>query len=173
MQTASCSREDDLLEALQTSAWPDCCGQDLRDHVHACTACTNLVAIVLPLLDEHHVATSSAPVPSSGVVWWRAQMRARQEAARAAARPISIAQAIAFACAVGLVAGGVSLLTPALGTWFGWAGSLAGAWPAVRVPVFDLSTVQWLAPATLAVLLALTMVLVLAPVAVYLAVSDE
>lgn len=168
-----CCREDDILEALQASAWPDCCEQDLRDHVKACESCASLVAIVLPLLDEHRVATEHAPVPTSGVVWWRAQMRARQEAARAASRPISIAQGVALACAAGLIAGGLSLLGPAAGEWLGWTGSLAAAMPALRLPSIAWSEVQWMAPLTLAVLLALTMVLVLAPVAVYLAGSEE
>ncbi len=46
---------------------------------------------------------AAAAVPDSGRVWWRAQMRARREAAEAAGRPITAAQAIAFACAVGLL----------------------------------------------------------------------
>jgi hypothetical protein len=160
-----CPRETELLESLQTSAWPDCCAADLRDHVAGCSACSELEAIVLPLLDEHHAAVSSAPVPGSGAVWWRAQLRARQEAARRAARPITIAQAIGFACALGIVAGGLTLLAPAFGVWLA---SVAGSLPSVTW-----AEVEWLAPVTMAVLLALTMVFVLAPVAVYLAVKED
>jgi hypothetical protein len=162
-----CAREAELLDALQTSAWPDCCPRDLRDHVAACASCAELEAIVRPLLDEHHLAVSSASVPPSGAVWWRAQMRARQEAAQRAARPVSIAQAIGVACAVGVLAGGLTLLAPMLGDWFGWTAGLAGTLPSVTW-----SEIQWLAPATMAVMLALTMVFVLAPVAVYLAVKE-
>jgi hypothetical protein len=43
-----------------------------------------------------------AALPDSGRVWWRAQMRARREAAQTAGRPITAAQVIAFACAMGL-----------------------------------------------------------------------
>lgn len=162
-----CPHEAELLEALQTSAWPDCRPQALRDHVAACASCSELQAVVLPLLDEHHAAVASAPVPPSGAVWWRAQMRARQEAARVAARPISIAQAIGLACAVGILAGGLTLLSPMPGEWFGWTAAVADA-----LPLIPLAEVQWLAPATVAVLLALTMVFVLAPVAVYLVVKE-
>jgi hypothetical protein len=167
LRRPACAREAELLDALQTSAWPDCCPQDLRDHVAACTSCAELEAIVGPLLDEHHVAVSSAAVPPSGAVWWRAQMRARQDAARRAARPIWIAQAIGIACAVGILAGGLTLLAPVLAAWSGWTAGLAGALPPVTW-----SEIPWLAPATVAVMLALTMV-VLAPVAVYLAVKGD
>ena len=46
--------------------------------------------------------TESAP-PSSAIVWWRAQMRARQEAARVVERPLTIAHGLAVACGIGLV----------------------------------------------------------------------
>jgi hypothetical protein len=174
-----CPREAELLEALQASAWPDCCPQVLRDHVAACASCAELAAIVLPLLDEHHAAVSSASVPPSGAVWWRAQMRARQEAARRAARPISIAQAIGVACAVGLLAGGLTLLAPSLGEVASAAGDIEWlTWTASFIPSsapwsLDSMTLKSLAPATMAVLLALTAVLLLAPVAIYLAGAED
>ena len=40
-------------------------------------------------------ARREAAPPSSAIVWWRAQMRARQEAAQAAGRPITIVASIA------------------------------------------------------------------------------
>ena len=167
-----CPREDELLEVLQASAWPDACPQGLRSHVEHCAVCAGLVAVVLPLLDEHRVATTSAPVPSSGIVWWRAQMRARQEAARVAAQPISIAQAVGVACAIGVLAGGLTLLSPSIGLWFAWIGNLAGALPSIQMPTGEWSGIQGMAPLTLAVLLALMTVLILAPVALYLSQSE-
>ena len=44
---------------------------------------------------EASVARSEAAPPSSAIVWWRAQMRARQEAAAAADRPITSVHALA------------------------------------------------------------------------------
>jgi hypothetical protein len=168
-----CPREAELLEALQTAAGPDYCRPGLRDHVAACPSCAELQAVVLPLLDEHHSAMTTALVPPSGAVWWRAQMRARQEAARTAARPISIAQAIGLACAIGVLAGGFTLLAPTAVQWFGWTASLAEALLSRQPPSVTWSELQWIAPATVAVLLALTMMFVLAPVALYLAVKGE
>jgi hypothetical protein len=47
-------------------------------------------------------ARAEATPPSGAIVWWRAQVRARQEAARAADRPITIVHGLAIACAAGL-----------------------------------------------------------------------
>ena len=43
-----------------------------------------------------------AQPPSSAIVWWRAQMRARQEAARLAEQPITIVHALSIAAGIGL-----------------------------------------------------------------------
>jgi hypothetical protein len=52
---------------------------------------------------EAALARSEAAPPSSAIVWWRAQMRARQEAALAAGRPITIVHALAIAAGAGLM----------------------------------------------------------------------
>ncbi len=41
-------------------------------------------------------------LPSSGTVWWRAQLRARQDAVRESGRPITIAHGMLLAVAGGL-----------------------------------------------------------------------
>ena len=50
---------------------------------------------------EAALARTEAAPPSSAIVWWRAQMRARQEAAHAAERPIR-RHGLAIACGVGV-----------------------------------------------------------------------
>jgi hypothetical protein len=56
----------------------------------------------------------AAVIPDAGRVWWRAQMRMRREAVQAAGSPITAAQVVAFACAVGLV----GACFGATSTWF-------------------------------------------------------
>ena len=88
------------------------------------------------LKDDHAAAVAESNVPSSGQVWWRAQVRARAEAERAAARPIFIAQAVAAAALVGLIAAVVSWVWPKMSaagacstpparrrSWARWRGS--------------------------------------------------
>lgn len=166
MRSVECPREDELLAALQRTRELEACPAELQEHVAACASCASLADVVLRLLDEHHVATAHAPVPSAGTVWFRAQMRARHEAAQAAARPIGIVQAIGIACAVGLLAGGITLLSTSVGPWLDWFGDLG-------LPSIELASLEGLAPATLTVLVAATMVVILAPVAIYLSSSSE
>ena len=59
---------------------------------------------------EAAVANREAAPPSSAIVWWRAQMRARQEAAAAVDRPITIVHALAIACGAGLMLSVVSYM---------------------------------------------------------------
>ena len=49
-----------------------------------------------------------APVPPAGLVWWRATIRARADAARAAERPIAAAQTFAAACLIALTIGAIA-----------------------------------------------------------------
>jgi hypothetical protein len=51
---------------------------------------------------EAALAHREATPPSSAIVWWRAQLRARQEAAQTAGRPITVVHGLAIACAAGL-----------------------------------------------------------------------
>ena len=60
-------------------------------------------------------------IPSSAVMWWRAQMRARQEAAREAARPINVAHVIALVSVAALTIVALVALSP-------WFGGLLGGW---------------------------------------------
>ncbi len=52
---------------------------------------------------EASTARREAAPPSSAIVWWRAQMRARQEATKAVERPLTIVHALAIACGAGLL----------------------------------------------------------------------
>ena len=42
------------------------------------------------MLEGREDERAEIQIPSSAVMWWRAQMRARQEAAREASRPITL-----------------------------------------------------------------------------------
>ena len=98
-----CEREQDVLDALAARRWPARCDTELAAHVAACPVCTDLVEVAGALLDDHDVTYRDARIPSSGVVWWRAQLRARDEDARAAARPIAFIQGVAASVALWLL----------------------------------------------------------------------
>jgi hypothetical protein len=114
MRHIECEHEADVLAAVSTNRWPARVDADLRDHVATCDICTDVIAVVAAFEADAEAVRGLARVPDSGIVWWRAQMRARQDAARAAVRPITVAQAVAFAATVG-VAGA---LFGATASWF-------------------------------------------------------
>src|SRR5260370_33007422 len=114
MKPVECEFESDALAAALQGRWPDRVDAHLRAHVAACAICSDVVAIASSVDDAREEMRSCAVVPDSGRVWWLAQLRARREAAEAAGRPITAAQPIAVACAVGVV--GACFV--ATSTWF-------------------------------------------------------
>jgi hypothetical protein len=164
-----CEREPDVLDALAAQRWPERCDDELRVHVQACPICLDLVQVASALLEDHDTTYHDAPVPPSGIVWWRAQLRAREEDARAAARPIAFIQGVAVSVAVWLV---VTVLraVPA-STIAAWKAGAVALVPRVSVPVPDLAAVAAAVPA--GVLLLVGAMLLLAPLAIYFAVAED
>lgn len=91
-----CSREDELLDALGRGF----IGAELEQHVTACEACRELRNVAGALLDERVTAMSEAPLPSAGTMWFRMQMRHRQETQDAARRSLLVGQAVTIAIAL-------------------------------------------------------------------------
>lgn len=171
MRPVECVREHDVLEALacdsETANWTD----ELRAHVAHCAICRDIVTVALPLLQEQRAVVENVQPPSSGVVWWRAQMRARQEAARAATRPITVVQALALASGAAVFVMLMVFAAPTFAAWFGqltmFKEALTFNLPQVSLPAIVTSTSFGLiVGGALAVLL-------LGPLAVYFALGDE
>ena len=105
MARMECQYEPDVLTMVYTGQWPERAPAELRAHVDTCALCADLATVSLAI-DEANAAPHVPALPSSGIVWWRAQLRARQEAAQQVVRPITVAQA-AFLAVVGGVSGAV------------------------------------------------------------------
>jgi len=164
---SGCCREQDVLDALLSARWPDRVPEDLRAHASDCRICGDLIASVGPILSDRVDLSSEGHLPSSGVMWWRAQMRARQEATREAARPITIAQIVGFACVVVLAAVAIAWISPVIRTWaVESAINLVASAGAIELRGAVLSQ-GWL------LLLMACVWLVLAPLAIYFAVAED
>ena len=132
---------------------------EARAHVAQCVICRDVVDVACAVKTDHERRWQDARVPAAGHVWWRAEMRARAEATRAAARPMVVAQGIAAVCAVAFAAALFGLAWP----WIrGSFGSLSGVMTFIATPTFGLPLALTLGASVL-----------LAPVAVYLALSDR
>jgi hypothetical protein len=165
MATRHCSREDETIRA----AWGDGRFEDARlaAHLAECPGCAEIADLARQFREERAMAMTAAAPPSAGVVWWRAQRRAREEAARKAARPITVVHGIALgsgaAAAVATWAFGVSTV----------GGALSAPWQFLsgfELPALPSPAILGTLPLGLAI--GLGALLLLAPVAIYLAVSD-
>ena len=103
MKPVECEFESEALAAVIQSRWPERVDARLRAHVAACAICSDVVTVAGAIDCAREEIRSCAVIPDSGRVWWQAQMRARREAVKAGGRPITVAQVLAFACAVGLL----------------------------------------------------------------------
>jgi len=99
MSVRYCEREPDLVEALTSGRWPDACGEDLCRHAAACPVCAEVVLVAQALEQESTQARMEVALPTAGLVWWKAQMRARREAIDRAAQPIAIVEGLAWVSA--------------------------------------------------------------------------
>ena len=165
-----CPREQDLLDAAAANRWPDRVDASLREHVAGCAICADVVEIAVAFLEDREVARAEAQVPPAAVVWWRSQIRAREEAARIASRPIALVQAVATVC----VAVASLAVAPAASAWLRALITSLGAADWGSLPGSDISF-SWILGAaayTTLPLLAVGIWIVLAPVVVYLALDE-
>jgi len=169
MSGNECPREADILEAIAFGRWPDGCG-DLSAHAASCEVCADLVEVAVALHDDRAALCREAQPPSSGMVWWRATIRARAEATRTATQPISVLQGIAGACVVGAAAGLVTLAWRSM-HWMDRIGELAVRLESRRADIATAST--FATGHGLPILVAVAAGLVLAPLALYITLADD
>ena len=97
-----CPREPELLAALRAGAWPAGIDEELRAHAASCQHCADLAEVASALLFDRDASIHDAPIPGSGLMWWKLQMRRRKEAACAARRTLLMVQVGAVSIAGGL-----------------------------------------------------------------------
>jgi hypothetical protein len=114
MKRVECAFEEEVLAAVLQSRWPERVDAALREHAAQCGICSDVAAVAAAIAGAHEELAAAAVVPDASRVWRRAQLRARREAVEAAGRPITAAQVIAFACAMGLL----GACFGATSTWF-------------------------------------------------------
>ena len=154
-----CPREQEVVSAVSGGRWPERCDEELRAHVGGCPICAEVAAIAAALHADRGALWREAHVPPAGRVWWRAEMRARHEAARKAAQPITIAQGVAGAALVGLLIALVQV-----------------AWPSVAQslePIAVLKTYLLLPQLAVPLAIAIAACVVVMPLALYLVFSDK
>jgi hypothetical protein len=164
---SECAREQDVLDAIQAGRWSDDHEDEGREHARRCNVCADL-GRVAGALSEESSELQDVRVPPAGVVWWKAQRRARQEAARAAAQPIRTAQWLAAAAAAGVAAAAVGIASPWARGWTAW---VVGAARQFQLP--EMAALSDAMHANTTLLVALALPVLIAPVIVYLTVERD
>jgi hypothetical protein len=108
MTLLGCTREPELLGLLDRGQWPQACPADLRAHVAGCRSCSDLV-VVKQAMQSARVSAMAAPqLPTASALWWRAQLRKRNQAVERVGRPILGAEIFALAMVLVLAAGALA-----------------------------------------------------------------
>jgi hypothetical protein len=118
---------------------------------------------------EAALASSEAQPPSSAIVWWRAQMRARREAAELAEKPITVVHAVSIAAGIGLMLSVIGYAVAGVKGSLSWLGGVRDSFAGLvsSLPV-DL-TGRWLSLTLTATLVTAVIV----SIAAYVIFADE
>jgi hypothetical protein len=100
MSRIQCEQENEVREASRSGLWTPA----LRQHASLCAACAEASIVAEFLLHEAQIASSDARLPTSGLIWWKAQLAAENAALTRATRPITLVTVLSFlAVALGLL----------------------------------------------------------------------
>ena len=143
--------------------WPAAASAEVRAHVAGCRRCSDLVLVDTAIRAAKQQAVARAQPEPASLIWWRAQLRKRQQAMVRVSKPIWRAQMFAV-----VVSGGAAL---AAGVWqaihgAGFRTLFQGAQAGAEARVSD----SW---GVLLTVLAVGVVAMLGAVAVYLTLERE
>ena len=111
MSRIECNREQDILDAVASSRWPERADSELIAHAKSCRICSEVALISMLYQEDYSAALEEARVPTSGLVWWKSELRVRQEAVRTASRPIQMVQGVSVVCVVSVLLIAIALLS--------------------------------------------------------------
>ena len=101
----SCPHETEIQAIVRSGHWPEACDPELRNHVETCRTCGEQLLV----LHAFHSSRAHAMQAARGhypnllhpdLLWWRAQLRRRNDALQRVSRPITTAQIFAFCISV-------------------------------------------------------------------------
>ena len=166
---AECPREQEVVQAVLAGAWASVDDQDLKAHTAECASCAEIASIAALMREDNDHARREVRVPAAGQVWWRAAVRARLEKSQAATQPITWMHGITAAITIGILLAVLSFAWPSIASnALGFKEAFAWALPSGEVT----SAIVGAFRQSLTLALIVTACLVLAPIALYFALSD-
>ncbi len=108
MTFVSCTCEKEIRELVESGQWPLAAPPELKSHAASCRTCADLVLVAGAFQRTRATTIAAARPATPGAIWWRAQLRSRQQAFERIQRPLIGAQVFAL----------VAVLLPIIGfTW--------------------------------------------------------
>lgn len=153
MKLNNCLFENDLENILRSGAGLTAAPAELQAHVASCPACSERLRLAEGFRALRRETMASAPAFSPGLLWWRAQLRRRNEALARMERPLLAAQILSLAALLAACCGAFSL------GWLSLRGMLS-AWKTNLFPAFG-SVWHWSLIAVVPVLVLLVAALFL------------
>lgn len=96
----SCPHETEIQAIVRSGHWPEACDPELRDHVETCRTCGEQLLVLHAFHSARAHTMQAACADHSDLLWWRAQLRRRNDALQRVSRPITTAQIFAFCISV-------------------------------------------------------------------------
>jgi hypothetical protein len=161
-----CPREAEAQAVLRRGHWPDACEPELRHHVATCERCSSRLLVLHTFQTARAESVQAANVGHPNLLWWRAQLRRRNEALQRVSKPTVTAQLFALCISILTAAALLGSLIRKGVDWSSWLPALS------TLPHFDALSLLSSVRADWGLLLPLTgfaTVIVLGAVVVYLA----
>jgi len=114
MNVCGCEKEALVIEAVRCGTWDDA----LRTHAARCPVCAD-AALAADLLRElSDLDNTQVTLPNGGLIWWKAQLKAKRAAAERATQPISIVEKVFCACSILSAIGLLLWQWSSISAWF-------------------------------------------------------
>ena len=170
MSAYDCPREQEVVNAVLGGRWPDRCDESLVAHAAQCVTCREVAQVSVLLQEDVDHARIDVIVPAAGQIWWRAAVRARLESTHAATRPMTWMHAITGAVVLGAFLAALTAVWP----------MVPGVLNMIRAIGMDVLPSPEVTSAlagglamSVGVGLVAAAILVIAPLALYFAFSDD
>ncbi len=170
MTPRDCRHETSVVNAVLSGRWPERCDDALVTHAEGCSTCSEIASVAVLLREDSEHARIEVHVPAAGQVWWRAAVRARLESTHAATRPITWMHGITASIVLGVFLAAATAAWPRLSSTAGWVLSAVPDYmpsSVVTTAIADGLRLSAIAGAFAAVLM------IVAPLAIYFALSDD
>lgn len=115
-----CPREAEVSAILHRGYWPHACEPELRKHVESCDRCASQLLVLHAFQSARAEAVHVARVGHPNLLWWRAQLRRRNEALERVAKPVATAHIFALCVSLLAAAAGVGSLLRNGVDWSSW-----------------------------------------------------